>query len=152
MTGQRARVSLRAKLSPDRMSVLCGRCGGPIAYVAMVRDEYRDGSGWGEPYRMLRFDAGWRIDERGVWVFPRRALEQLARGRSPYRHPQWWREPAIGLYGGTEPARLPLSAVCPSCRSKQVLDATVLDVRSGDARDEAIIGTYLIVPGRRPAD
>jgi hypothetical protein len=152
MTGGRRKLSLQAKLSPDRMFVLCGRCGGDMAYVALDRHEFRDGSGWSEPFRVLRFAAGWRPDKVGVWIFPSQALEQLARGRSPYQHPQWWREPAIGLYGGKEPTRLPVWAVCPSCHSKQELDAAALDVRPGDAFDEAILGAYVIVPGRRPTD
>jgi hypothetical protein len=134
------------------MFVLCGRCGGDMAYVAMMRDEYRDGSGWSDPYRVLRFCAGWRLDEREVWVLPPQALAQLARGRSPYQHPKWWLEPAIGLFGNREPTRLPVWAVCPSCHSKQELDAAALDVRPGDAIDHAILGDYVIVPGRRPTD
>jgi hypothetical protein len=153
MTRGRGELSLLAKLSPDRMFVLCGRCGGDMAYVAMVRDEYRDGSGWSNPYRVLRFVAGWRPEQgvkRGVWVFPPQALEQFARGRSPYQHPMWSVEPEIGLFGGKEPTRLPVWAVCPSCHSKQELDAAALDVRPGGAIDHAILGDYVIVPGRRP--
>jgi hypothetical protein len=152
MTRGRGKHSLLAKLSPDRMFVLCGRCGGDMAYLAMMRDEYRDGSGRSDPYRVLRFCAGWRLDERGVWVLPPQALEQLARGRSPYQHPQWWAEPAIGQFGGKEPIRLPAQAQCPSCHATQQLDAAALDVRPGDAIDEAILGPYVIVPGRRPVD
>lgn len=152
MTGGRGKLSLQATLSPDRMFVLCGRCGGDMAYVAMVRDEYRDGSGWSDPYRVLRFCAGWRLDKRGAWVLSPQALAQLARGRSPYQHPKWWLEPVIGLFGNREPTRLPVWAVCPSCHSKQELDAAALDVRPGDAIDQAILGAYVIVPGRRPTD
>lgn len=152
MTRRRAKLSLQAKLSADRKYVLCGRCSGDMAYVALVADEYQDGSGLGDPYRVLRFVAGWRPDNQGVWVIPPQALEQLARGRSPYQHPQWWLEPAIGLFGGKEPTRLPVWAVCPSCHSKQELDAAALDVRPGDAIDLAILGAYVIAPGRRPTD
>lgn len=152
MTRRRAKLSLQAKLSADRKYVLCGRCSGDMGYVALVADEYQDGSGLGNPNRVLRFCAGWRPDRRGMWVFPPQALEQLARGRSPYQHPQWWLEPAIGLFGGKEPTRLPVWAVCPSCDSKQELDAAALDVRPGDAIDLAILGAYVIVPGRRPTD
>ena len=152
MTRGRGEHSPQATLSPERRFVLCGRCGGDIAHIALDRYEFRDGSGWSEPFRVLRFVAGWRLDELGVWVLPPRALEQLARGRSPYQHPKWWLEPVIGLFGGKEPTRLPVWAECPSFHSKQELDAAALDVRPGDAIDNAILGDYVIVPGRRPAD
>ncbi|CAN5787079.1 hypothetical protein BH23CHL8_BH23CHL8_26570 [soil metagenome] len=137
MTGRRAKDSLLAKLTPDRMSVSCGRCGGPIAYVAMARHEFRDGSGWGEPFRVLRFVAGWRPDAKGVWILSYRAQRRLQRGQSPHlgsgpggRRRERGEQYVEGMKGAypIEPARLPVRARCPGCEAEQVLDPLTLDV------------------------
>lgn len=138
-----------AKLSPGRMTALCGRCGVTIAYVLVARDEYRDGSGWSDPYRVLQFGPGWRPDEHGVWVIPSKAQRRLGHGLSPYQHPRYWRDHAVGLFGGKQPTRLPVTASCASCGCHQRLDPGTLDVHPGDAIDAAVSGPYVEVPDPR---
>jgi hypothetical protein len=83
--------------------------------------------------RILRFDAGWRRAERGVWVTPQRGRDRLAAG-----WPAWRRRPTrdgipidFEMMGGAEPMGLPVRAECPACRAEQDLDPIALDVAPG---------------------
>jgi hypothetical protein len=109
------------------MLVHCGSCGALITYIALARHEFRDRSGWGEPFRVLRFVAGWRPDVRGVWILPVRALSRLEHGQSPHLRGEPYIEGEMGALP-SEPSRLPVRAQCPDCRAEQELDPVTLDV------------------------
>lgn len=151
---RRAKGPLEAVLSTNRMTVICGRCQADLAYVVHRRSliegflvewssvPFGRLSGdtiplahdvvSSDPERILRFEAGWRLSPRGVWVVPPRGQQRLARGRSA-----WRRAPRVNgqtasfrRNGGAEPSRLPLKAQCPSCISDQLLDPVALDVEA----------------------
>ncbi|MBA2556320.1 MAG: hypothetical protein H0V12_03070 [Chloroflexi bacterium] len=128
MSGGRGKP-LRARLDAND-DVVCGRCGVKLAYV--VTETEPGNSGWvaGESRRLLRFDGGWRLSDRDVWVLPPRAAKRAAAGLPAWRNAPTVRGRAQNylLMGGAEPARLPVKAECRSCRSEQVLDPVTLNV------------------------
>lgn len=131
----RRRTHLAAILSPDRLEVLCGRCGARMAAIHPNVGSRHFRTWDSESSRVVAFDRrGWvrRPDDAVWWVPPTdRRLHELG----------YAARPAKSLADARYPTWLPVSAECPTCGSRQTVDPVVLDVdpnrRSGYSRGSA---------------
>ncbi len=121
---------------PNGLAVDCGRpgCGEVIARVVTIDPEFKHMLPSMAGKRLLAFPPGWVLRDGGVWQLGTHAEERRKRGLAPRKR----RRRATNILGAPDytyfddtmslPTELPVEAMCPHCRTKNVLDAARLDV------------------------
>ena len=124
---------LKARLSDDRNSVLCGNCGKRLAAVRhgvlpLTFDDHDDP-------RMVAFDVrGWELGSDGLWQVPAESRGEFLLGRKP----------RVRDYDARFP-RLPVRVECPVCSARQLLDPAILDVSANENQGYVRVRETLIL-------
>lgn len=128
-------MMIRARLAKEGTGVACGECQAPLAEVV---EFFRSAERPRRRYRCIAFPAGWtRQNEDGVWKLSRHAQQKRDRGRGvSFRRPDKFARAVAERWGALMSRRqadvpvhhLPAEAICPSCRTRQLLDADLLGV------------------------